>query len=244
VYPDLVDSRDPLVASLMFIDQGCHQHAADRMTAALERKPHLWVLRLARARSLFISQRYREAASEIQIVLDTLRARDEKYIGQVYNTKELLEHMVAVALLRVRDVAGAKAAVGRALSENLSYYPAHAMLSQILMDQRDIAGALQEAELAVGLRENNGVLRYHYGVLLYRSGKLAESEEQLRKAVELEPYWAEAHRQLAVTLDQQNKREETIAAYQAFLARAPKRENIRVKEAEERVAALGAAGGT
>jgi Tfp pilus assembly protein PilF len=237
-YPDLVDSRDPVVASLQFIELGCHQQAADRLTAALERKPHLWGLRLERARSLFLTQRYREAAAELQVVLDTLRARDEKYLGQVYNTKELLEHMLAATLLRTRDVAGARAALERALSENLAYYPAHAMLSQIAMDRRDIAGALHEAELAAGLRESSGVLRYDYGILLYRSGKLADAETQLGRAVELEPYWAEPRRWLAIVLEAQNKKTEALAAWEAYLARAPRRENVRIKEAQDRVAAL------
>jgi hypothetical protein len=47
---------------------------------------------------------------------------------------------------------------------------------------------------------------------------------------------------LAVSIDKQDKRDEAVAAYEAFLARAPKRENIRITEAEERVAALRAAG--
>ena len=241
-YPELVDSRDPVVASLMFLDRGCHQHAAERILAALERKPEYWGLHVERARSLFILQRYREAGAEITIVLDSLRGRDDKYLGAWYNTKEFLEHMLAVTLYRGRDIPGARGALERALTENLSYYPAHAMLSQIAMDQGDIKGALQEAELAVGLREHDGVLRYDYGVLLYRAGKLAEAEVQLAKAVELEPYWAEARRQLAVSIDKQDKRDEAVAAYEAFLARAPKRENIRITEAEERVAALRAAG--
>jgi Flp pilus assembly protein TadD len=61
-------------------------------------------------------------------------------------------------------------------------------LARIAVDQGQIPTALQEAELAVGLKENDGVLRYDYGVLLYRAGKIAEAEEQFAKAVELEPY--------------------------------------------------------
>lgn len=48
----------------------------------------------------------------------------------------------------------------------------------------------------------------------------------------------------AVTLDRQNKRDEAVPAYEAFVARAPQRENIQIREAQERVAALRAAGGS
>jgi Tfp pilus assembly protein PilF len=115
-------------------------------------------------------------------------------------------------------------------------------LAKIAMDRRDVATALREAEQAAALQENDGVLRYDYGVLLFRSGKIPEAEAQFKKAVELEPYWADARRQLAVTLDRQDKRDEAIAAYEAFLARAPKRENIRIKEVQDRIAALEAPG--
>jgi Tfp pilus assembly protein PilF len=233
-----------LERALVLYDYNCYRHAADTLARALEKDPSLWGLRLARGRALYYTQQYRAAAAEFQIVLDTLRARDDKYIGQWYNTKELLEHMAAAALLRARDVAGARAALGRALTENLSYYPAHATLARIAMDQGQVSTALQEAELAVGLREDDGVLRFHYGVILFRSGKLVEAEEQFRRAVEMEPYWAEARRQLALLLDKENKRDEAIAAYEAFLARAPRRENVRIREAEERIAALKAAAGT
>jgi tetratricopeptide (TPR) repeat protein len=234
--------NNPLDRAIVLFDVNCFRQAADTLALVLQKDPTLWGLRLLRARALYYTQQYRGAAAEIQIVLDTLRARDEKYIGVWYNTKELFEHMIAASLLRARDVPGARAALGRALTENLSYFPAHALLSQIAMDQGQIPTALQEAELAVGLKENDGVLRYDYGVLLYRSGKIAEAEAQFARAVELEPYWAEARRMLAVTLDQQQKGEEAVAAYEAFLARAPKRENIRIKEVQDRIAALEAPG--
>jgi tetratricopeptide (TPR) repeat protein len=236
-YPEQVYSRDPVVAGLQFYNQRCFRQAAERLQVALTRKPELWALRLQRARALYIIQDYRGAAAEVQVVLDTLRARDDEYLDQRYNTKEFLERMVAAALYQGGDLPGAKAALERALTENLSYYPAHALLSQIATWQGQIGTALQEAELAVGLDEANGVLRHDYGVLLLRSGKLAEAEEQFRRAVELEPYWADARHMLAVTLDAQKKYPEALATYEEFLARAPRR-HIRIKEARDRVAAL------
>lgn len=240
VFPELVDSRDHVIAGLDFYYRGCYRQSAERLQAALAKDPSLLGLRLQRARALYYAQQYRGAAAEVQIVLDSLRARDEKHLGPWYNTKEALEHMVAAALLRARDIPAARAALGRALTENLSYHPAHALLSRIAMDQGDIPAALQEAELAVGLREGDGALRFNYATLLTRAGKLAEAEVQLAKAVELEPYWAEARWLLAWVLDKQDKRPEAVSAYREFLARAPKRENVRIKEAEERIAALQA----
>jgi Tfp pilus assembly protein PilF len=230
--------KDPLTAGIWHYRRDCFQFAVQKLREALAADSSLVLTRLTLARALFFTQQYRDAAVEIQVVLDSLRARDQKYLGQWYNSKEFLERSLALALLRARDIPGARAALGRALTEDLSYYPAHATLAQIAMDQGQIPMALQEAELAVGLEENDGVLRYDYGVLLFRSGKIAEAEEQFKKAAELEPYWAEARRQLAVTLDRQDKRDEAIAAYEAFLARAPKRENVRIKEAQDRIAAL------
>jgi len=238
-YPEQVYSRDPVVAGLQFFNQRCFRQAAERLQVALTRKPELWALRLRRARALYIIQDYRGAAAEVQIVLDTLRARDEEYLDQRYNTKEFLEHMIAAALYQGGDLPGAKAALERALTENLSYYPAHALLSQVATWQGQLATAVQEAELAVGLDEANGVLRHDYGVLLLRLGKLAEAEEQFRKAIEFEPHWAAPRHMLAVALDAQKEYPDALMAWEEFLARAPRR-HTQIKEAQDRIAALRA----
>jgi Tfp pilus assembly protein PilF len=240
--PGIEQERDPAVAGLVFSWMHCPQRAVEKLGQALEKDPSDARMRFTRAQNLFYSRQFTAAGQEIQVLLDSLRARDEKSLGPTYFTKDLFEHMLAVSLLRARDTARAHAALTRALTENLGYYPAHVSLAKIAMDRRDVATALREAEQAAALQENDGVLRYDYGVLLFRSGKIPEAEAQFKKAVELEPYWADARRQLAVTLDRQDKRDEAIAAYEAFLARAPKRENIRIKEVQDRIAALEAPG--
>jgi hypothetical protein len=238
-YPEQVYSRDPVVAGLQFYNQRCYRQAAERLQVALTRKPGLWGLRLHRARALYIIHDYWGAAAEVEVVLDTLRARDEQYLDQRYNTKEFLEYMIAAARYQGGDLAGARAALERALTENLAYYPAHALLSRIADAQGQLPTAVQEAELAVGLDQANGVLRHDYGVLLLRSGKLVEAEGQFRQAVELEPYWADARRMVAVALDAQKKYPEALAAYEDFLARAPRR-HVGLKEAQDRIAAIRA----
>jgi tetratricopeptide (TPR) repeat protein len=243
MYPDLVEARDPLTAGFEFFLRGCYPQAAEKVAQGTVKDPSALGARFYRAQALFFTRQYKASAAEVQVILDSLRARDEKYVGPWYNTKEQLEYMLAVALLRARDGAGARAALGRALTENLAYYPAHAELAQIAMDQRDIQTALQEADLAVGLKEDDGVLRFDYGILLYRAGRLEDAEVQLRKAVEREPYWAESYRQLAIVLDHEGKAADAIEQYENFVARAPRRLHVRAEECEARIVELRAGPG-
>jgi Tfp pilus assembly protein PilF len=242
--PGIDQERDPMIAGIVYSWSHCPERAAQKLGEALQKDPKLSRVRFIRALNLYFNRQFSASGQEVQVLLDTLRARDETTLGSSYFTKELFEHMLAVTRLRARDTAQAHAALTRALTENLGYYPARLALAKIAMDRRDVATALQEAEQAIELRGDDGFLRYEYATLLRRAGKMPEAAAEFARVIELEPHWADARRQLALVLDQQNRREEAIAAYQAFLDRAPRRENIRIKEAQDRISALKAAGGS
>ena len=144
--------------------------------------------------------------------------------------------------LRLGHVDAAREAFGRALQEDLSYYPAHLQLAFMALEGKDTTTALSEMDLAMQLRGDDPGARYLYGFTLANSGKTADAETQLRKALELDPVFAAPHFVLAQVLEHAKRPTDALGEYRAFLARSGKGDPRRA-EAEARVTALGSAGG-
>jgi predicted Zn-dependent protease len=121
------------------------------------------------------------------------------------------------------------------LQEDLSYFPAHVQLAYIGINARDTSMALSEMDLAVQIRPDDPLLRYTYGYALGSSGRYADAQVQLLKAIEADPYYAAPYYVLGQVLDAQAKPDEALTQYKTFLARSSQ-QDLRRKEAEERVA--------
>jgi Flp pilus assembly protein TadD len=177
--------------------------------------------------------------SELSQALEELRKTDKKDLIYVYDSKALLEHSIGLIHQRLGNGVAAKEAFGRALQEDLSYFPAHVQLGYIALEAKDTTTALSEMDLAVQIRTDDPTLRYIYGYSLAVSGKYKDAEVQLRKAIELDPVFATPYHVLGQVLDGQGRGGEALAQYQIFLARASQ-QDLRRKEAEERVRELAA----
>jgi tetratricopeptide (TPR) repeat protein len=195
--------------------------------------------RTERGRLFFQLDHADSALSELSQALEELRKTDKKDLVYVYDSKALLEHSVGLIHQRLGNVAAAKEAFGRALQEDLSYFPAHVQLGYIALEAKDTTTALSEMDLAVQIHADDPTLRYIYGYSLAVSGKYKDAEVQLRKAIELDPVFATPYHVLGQVLDGQGKGSEALAQYQTFLARASQ-QDLRRKEAEERVRELAA----
>jgi tetratricopeptide (TPR) repeat protein len=97
-------------------------------------------------------------------------------------------------------------------------------------------------DLAVQIRGDDPSLHYIYGYALASSGKFKDAEVQLRKAIELDPIFAAPYFVLGQVLDSEGKGSDGLTQYQAFLARASQ-QDLRRKDAEDRVRELAAKGG-
>ena len=234
------DERDDWLAAAILFDYGCYKESAMRYAQAIEKYPRRMGLRLDRAHALYRSNQFGDAVTELQVVLDTLRGRDAKYLAHQYQTRAIIEFMMGQAYLRARNVQGARQAFGRALTEDLSLYWVHARLAELALNQRDTKTALAEYAQAVALKDNDGVLLHDYGVALSASKQFAEAEPHFRRSIELEPYFATAYYNLAVALDRQDKFAAAREAYGEYLKRAPKREAKMIITAQSRMKSLEA----
>jgi tetratricopeptide (TPR) repeat protein len=195
--------------------------------------------RAIRGRLFFQLNNPDSAMSELSQALEEMRKTDKKDLVFVYQSKALLEHSIGLVQHRLGNTAAAKEAFGRALQEDLSYFPAHVQLGYLALDAKDTTTALSEMDLAVQIRADDPGLRYIYGYALAVSGKFKDAEAQLRKAVELDPAYAAPYNTLAEVLDQTGRGNEALTQYRTFLAYASQTD-LRRKEAEERVRELAA----
>ncbi|HEV2148296.1 MAG TPA: hypothetical protein VGR37_12900, partial [Longimicrobiaceae bacterium] len=193
-----------------------------------------------RARIFLLVGRPDSALVEMRNAVERLRERDQRDLVYLYESKAIFEHSTGLILEQRGERDAAREAYGRALQEDLSYHPAHAALAMLAQAAGDTATALAELDLAVQIRGDDALLRYDYGQVLAHAGKHAEAAEQLRRATELEPWFAAPYALLGGMLEATGKPAEGLESYRAFFARAgrthPLREGVRA-----RMAALGEA---
>jgi len=199
-------------------------------------------LRVDRARIFYNRGDVDSALVELTAAIEDLRKRDKKDLIYVYQSKALAEHSLAVVQQALGHTDAAKEAFGRALQEDLSYFPAHLQLGFMALGAKDTTTALSEMDLATQLRGDDAVARYVYGFTLASAGKAAEAEPQLRKAIELDPVFAAPHFILGQVLEQTKRTADAVTQYTIFLAGSAKND-LRREQAQARVAALGAGSG-
>jgi tetratricopeptide (TPR) repeat protein len=230
--------RDRLEAGMTHYGNLCWRQATQAFAEALAKKPGLLDVHVYRARGFYFQQLYDSTIAELNVVLDALRRRDLTYLTFWYYSKAALEYMIGMTEEHRERWEAARAAYGRALTEDLSFYMAHAHLGWVALAQHDAKTALAELDLAAGLKPDDGLLRHDYGYALLENDRDEDAETQFREAIRLEPYWALPHFNLAVALANQGKRELAVAEYEAFIARCPKRLASEAAEARGRIAKL------
>lgn len=239
VYTDL-DISDPVWLGIIHYENQCWRQAADNLALAIKKRPKNLMLREYRARALYFLREYGNAASEFQGLIAALSERDSKSFQRFYQSKEMYEYMLGLTYLADQKYTEAREALGRALTENLAFYMAHDKLASVALAQADIETAVSEMDLAVQLKPEEPALRHRFGYALLQTKprRNEEAEVQFRKAIELEPFFALAYYNLAVALENQGKKTEAIAQYQAYLTRAPRRQKAMIADAEKKVAKL------
>jgi hypothetical protein len=210
---------------------------------ALQQAKQKAYLRAERGHIFYLTDQHDSALAEFALALDELRSRDSKELVVAYTSKALLEHSAAKIHERLGDVAAAREAYGRALQEDLAFYPAHLNLGVLALQEGDTATGLNELELAIQIRDNEPMLRLFYGYLLSELRRYPEAEAQLAKAIEFEPFYARSYQLLGHVYEAQQRRADAIAQYETYLARAALTDGPRERIARRLEALRAAAGG-
>ena len=187
-------------------------------------------LRTERGRIFYLTGNQDSALAELRLALDELRNKDNKELVRLYDSKAVLEHSVAKIHVQRNDLAAARESYGRALEEDLSFYPAHFELGNLALQVGDTATALSEMELAVQINGDDAVLRLVYGYALLAKGRYDDAAQHLTKAIELEPYFPNLYYFLGQVYEGQQKPADAVRQYEAFLGRAamshPQRDDV------------------
>ncbi len=192
-----------------------------------------------RATVFFLEQRYDSAAAELEEAIAEFAERDRKQDIPLYRPKALLYHKLGLARAKGgTNLTAAKEAFGKALEEDLSFYPAHITLANMAITTGDTATALRELDLAVQLGPNEVLPYMRYAEMLIHIGRGADAVAPLKKVIESEPYYATPRLRLARILDEQGDKAGAIEQYNAFLRTTTRLDQSR-EQARERVTALG-----
>ena len=231
---DLTSIPDPALKGWLAYGTGRFVESVKQYAIAISKKPKARGLHAQRARAFIPLLQYDSAAAEFEAER-TLEQSGESTLVRIYNSKEMLEYSIG----RVRETQGndqgARDAYGRALVENLAFYPGHTALARLALATSDTATALKEYDLAVQLAPHRADLRYAYGVLLMTRQSFEEAAEQFRQAVEADPYFAKPYLPLAYLREGQGKDSLAIAYYTRFIALAPAALAGQVADARQRL---------
>ena len=230
--------EDVIMTAWIYYGRADLPHALERFATAISRDPKKYgYAHFVRASAFVNLSQYDSAAAEIDVLLKQLRAEDEKTVRQEYQSKEMLEYALALLLLLQNQKSAAREAFGRSIVENASFFAAHAMLGEMAIMERDTATALLEYGTAMQIDSSDVMVRIGYGKTLMASRRAAEAAIQFRKAVDLEPYYAESYYLLASALEASGSNIAAADAYRQFL-NATTKGDFRRERAQEKIAAL------
>jgi tetratricopeptide (TPR) repeat protein len=195
--------------------EGQFNQALQYYADAIKKEREKSAYRAERGQLFFQLDQPDSALAELTQSLEDMRKADKKDLVYVYESKALMEHSIGLVQQRLGNSAAAKEAFGRALEEDLSYFPAHIQLGYMALEAKDTTTALNELDLAIQIRGDDPALRYIYGYALETSGN---------------------------ALDGEGKANDALPLYQAFLAHASQ-QDMRRTEAASRITTLTAKSG-
>src|SRR3989442_14945342 len=102
----------------------------------------------------------------------------------------MFEYAIGIVRVNQGDFPSARDAFGRALTENLAFYWAHARLAGVDLALHDTAAALTELGLAVEIEPNDPALRLYNGYVLRLARRYTEAVAELDVAIRLHPDFA------------------------------------------------------
>jgi len=233
----ITQSWPPASRAWLMYGDGFNREALALYGQAVNRDKKSVSLRIDRARVYFNMNMPDSALADLTVALDEVRKAEKKDLIFIYQSQAFIEHSVAVVYQALGKNDAAKEAFGRALQEDLSYYPAHMQLSFMALEAKDTTTSLAELDLATQLRGDDPGAQYLHAFTLMLAGKLAEAQPHIKKAMELDPVYAAPKYLNAVVSESAGFDDEAVAGYKDFLKAAP-RNDPRRAAAEAHLAKL------
>lgn len=196
-------------------------------------------LRQHRAMAFTAMSQYDSALVEMGQLVTEMRRRDQKQLSHIYESREMLEYAIGRLQGARGEVEAARRSFGQSLVENAGFHTSHLALGALALASGDTAAAVREYEQAVEIAGSDAVALVGYGTALLRAERPTEAVVALDRAIALEAWYAEPRFLVAVALEGAGQAERALAAYGAYLERAPRSQAARIAAARRRLAALG-----
>jgi hypothetical protein len=235
---ELSSDFGPEMAAWWAYGRGRFVEALKQYAIAVARHPKWYGLRAQRARTFLPILQYDSAAAAYGDLLALERSAEEERLVHVYESKEVIHYTIGRIHEQQGDLAGARDAYGRALVENLAFYPAHAALARVALRTGDTTAAVHEYDQAQVVHPEDPGLEYDYGVLLFALKRYDEAAQQLQRAVDHDPDYARPYLPLAYLRENEGKDSVAIAYYRRFIAIAPASLAPQVQQARQRLGEL------
>ncbi|MDH5234157.1 MAG: tetratricopeptide repeat protein [Gemmatimonadota bacterium] len=223
---DYMERSSPYTKGWFAYSRGNMPTALEQYELAAKRSKNPGSIRVERGRIYALQAAWRPAIEEFKLGIEDLRKEEGKKDESVvfYLSKANVEHSVGVVFARLGMVDSANAALGRAITEDLSYFAAHVELARIALAQKDTAAALGALGLAAELATDEPFVHYLQGSTLVDAGQHADAVAPLRKAIEIEPFYAAPQYALGVALEGTGDAAGAREAYTQFVALASRRD--------------------
>lgn len=179
--------------------------------------------------------REREAAHEAELLR---RRREDTTTVAIYESKAMLEYVVGRLHLRAGNRDAARAAFGRALTDDLGFRYAHVQLGELAAEDGDLATALHEYETALAAAPTDAWIRYRYALRLLEAKRWTDAERELNAARTAAPLFAAPLLPLARIRESAGDDDAAAALYRQFLETAPRDATAERTLARTRLASL------
>lgn len=228
----------PGMKAELAVSEHRYPDALDAYREALRQdRDHQAEIHEARARVFYLIGNSDSARAEMEQAIAKLREKDAKDFVWLYESKAVLEHFIGLTYERQNQIGPAREAYGRALQEDLSYYPAHMRLGTIALGAGDTATALSEMDLAAQINNDEPGLQATYGTVLAQAGHIPEAQQHLHRAVEIDPYYANSYYVLGRVDEFAGKTADAAGDYRAYLGHT-RAQDPRIAEVQRRLAGL------
>ena len=211
---------DPASDAWVAYMQRNYLRAIDHYAAAIKRYPKDLELHETRSRAFSALAEFDSAVVELNRLLEKMLEQEKDRLEHSFQSIAFFEFSLAHLHTQRGDDGQARAAFERALTNDLSFYAAHAALGDLALKRGDTVVAVGEYRQAVDLRPADGSLRAAYALALLQANSQPEAVKQLKAAIELEPHFAQPYFVLARVFDNSGFHEEALSNYEQFLARS------------------------
>lgn len=217
-------ARDPLIAALVAERSGRVLQALNAWGQAADQRKADWSLRLNRARIFRALNNRDSAIAELRRAIKERPGSEAQAKGNtvvLFVPVAMLHHALGILHAEAGADSLAKPAFEQAIAEDASFWPAQVRLAVLARGRGDSAAAIAGLQLAVQTSPGEVLPQFELAVAYVMSGDGAAALKSLKRVEALEPWFALPYLLQARLYEQAEYTEEAVAAYDAFVARAP-----------------------